>query len=164
MFRIMAIDPGTFKIGIAIIDYCRRKSVRVVYAESIYLSVNQTKGLKILEAILRILFFVNIYNPQQVIIETVFIGDKKSLLVLEFFRGGVSSYILESGYKSIHFAPTLTKKIVTGNGHSTKEDLRNILSMFLGLKKEYLSEDMSDAIALSFSYILLFDFYFTLKI
>ena len=155
----MAIDPGSNKIGISIVECCVLKKIRIIYSESVFLDMGQLKDKKLLELINRVIYVAQIYNQCSVIIETVFIEDNKSLLTLELYRGGIVSFLFSFGFKVIHFAPTLMKKIVTGNGHSIKCRVGQVVCSFFQILKA-IPEDMIDSISLNIAYSFFLNFYF----
>ena len=87
------------------------------------------------------------YRPQEMAIEDVFFAKNvKSALKIGHARGAVLVAAVESDVKIFEYSPLEIKKSVVGYGRATKEQVRSMVQVILGLKT-HPGLDTSDALA-----------------
>jgi crossover junction endodeoxyribonuclease RuvC len=87
------------------------------------------------------------YRPDEMAIEDVFFAKNvKSAMKIGHARGAVLIAAVQCGVKIYEYSPLEIKKSVVGYGRASKEQVRSMVNIILGLNKlERL--DISDALA-----------------
>jgi len=148
---ILGIDPGTQNLGYGIIQTLNGK-IKILEAGVIKFPDRElhnalTSFPKEFDEILT-RFTVNV-----VAIETVFFSkNPQSIIKLAQFRGGLLFYFLNKFKKVAEYSPLEIKKALTGNGKSTKEQVRFMVQRILNIKNEIKPLDISDALAVAITH------------
>jgi Holliday junction resolvasome RuvABC endonuclease subunit len=151
--RILAIDPGTRLMGVALLEKGQLvyHSVKVVKKGG---SPNQTLQ-NARKAVLRL---ISDLRPDMLVVEKAFFAKSKNVLLLNVFVDEIKAIARRKGIKIVSFSPSTVKKFICGNGWAEKKDVaRAIVSKFPELKvyltqdrawKERFHQNMFDAVAL----------------
>ncbi len=148
--RILAIDPGFERLGIAVIE---RKN-RSVKEELIYSSCFKTSAkLSISERFFligqEVASKIKKFRPDVLAIETIFLTSNQKTAIAVAEARGVVIYECERAHlKIFEYSPLQIKQAVTGYGAATKEQVAKMvknLIFYVGQKK---SDDEIDAIAI----------------
>jgi crossover junction endodeoxyribonuclease RuvC len=122
--RILAVDPGTKQIGIAIlagtnlIFYCV-KTVR-----------DRSTARKILEQVATIAReMIAAYNPDYLAIEKMFIIQKSAAL-LSLAAEEMKSVARSCSLPVYEYAPTSIRKFICQNGGATKRDVAKVIAKY----------------------------------
>lgn len=147
--RIIGIDPGTAVTGIGIVEY-NNKDFRLIHFDTI--NLNQKKSIP---ERLKIIYdgclsCIMKYKPDEFAIETAFYGKNiQSTLKLGQARGVAIIAALNSNLKISEYSPREVKKSVTGNGASSKEQVKYMVNCILSTGKMEIPVDSSDALAIA---------------
>jgi len=148
---ILGIDPGTQNLGYGVIQKVGGK-VKILEAGVIKFpdrelnNALRTFPKEFDEMFLR-------WKIDEVAIETVFFSkNPKSIIKLAQFRGGLLFYFLSKLEKIAEYSPLEIKKALTGNGKSTKEQVKFMVKIILNIKNEIKSLDISDALAVAITH------------
>jgi crossover junction endodeoxyribonuclease RuvC len=145
--RILGVDAGTQKIGLAVVENGKLIDSREV---NLGAGVMQKRLKRLREAVDAI---VKAHNPQAIALEDGFSGGYATatkatamaravvLLVAEDYRLQVTTYL-----------PTDIKKQVAGKGNATKDDMRQAVKVITGRACTDKEEDEADAIAIAYTH------------
>lgn len=147
--RVLGIDPGSITTGFGCVDYKNSRGVLV------------TSGIirpkpKLIELRLKCIFeelrnVIEYTKPELIAIEKVFFAKNVlSAIVLGEARGVALCAAAMSDISIREISPNEVKSVVTGNGKAQKEQVQHMVSILIG-KKDFLSSDESDAIAIAYS-------------
>ena len=148
--RILGIDPGLHRTGYAVLDRSSsgpvlreggivRSTVALSLAERVY---EISTGLKeVLEQ----------YQPGVMAIEQVFSTGRypKSALLMAHARGTILVAAAECRMTITHYTPTQIKKLLTGNGRASKEQIQRALQSELRMEQPLEPNDVADALAVA---------------
>ncbi|MCY4644889.1 MAG: crossover junction endodeoxyribonuclease RuvC [Bacteriovoracales bacterium] len=153
--RILALDPGSRKIGYAFVDVEGKRSF---YVESGVLDYSKMSHyFDRLPKITRELTAMSeAFSPDEIALEAlIYAKSPSSLIKLAQARGAIIASFAHEKYrgKIFEYAPNLVKTAVTGHGHATKEGIQKAVSLILG-KRDYATSDESDALAIALCHIL----------
>lgn len=151
---IWGVDPGTKSLGFAVAQLEEQDIFKLLrfgniiaeekhFSDRIY-SIGQDLDQLLWK-----------YPPSVICLEDVFAGKNiQSLIRLSHIRG--VCYYLAKKHKAnvVEFAPKKLKKSITGNGNSSKEQMAHFLAAELKLSLEFHKLDATDALAMSYYYIL----------
>lgn len=160
--RILGIDPGYERLGIAVLEklhYAKtpRDKEKVIFSECFKTSAKLefSERLKLIgEEIIKI---IKKYKPEILSIETLFLNtNQKTAMRVAEARGVVIYEAANAGMKVFEATPLQIKIAVTGYGKATKEQMVKMVKMLVNVDKlkthateRQASDDELDAIAIA---------------
>jgi crossover junction endodeoxyribonuclease RuvC len=157
--RIFGIDPGSRITGFGILELprgivslkrIRLVAVGVIRAKASLPHSERTGHLH--EALHQL---ASQYKPEICVIERAFTGiNPHSALRLGETRGAVISAVRRLSIEVAEITPTEVKKIITGQGHASKEQVALAIKYLLNYERGELPHDATDAVAIGLSYSL----------
>lgn len=155
--RIISIDPGYERLGIAIIEKINNAKDTLVHSECFKTSpsLSQAERLSLIQ--LRIEFLLKNYTPSELAIETLFFsGNQKTGLKVAEARGVIISVCKTFGLDVYEYGPGQIKLAVTGYGKSDKNSVIKIIPHLISIPKKKLMnivyDDEYDAIAVGITH------------
>lgn len=145
---ILGIDPGTARIGYALLKKENIDNVSVVdYGCLEILNETQTNRLKHISDFISGL--ISKYHPEILSIERLFFTQNaKTALSVAEARGVIINTAASLNLEVLEFTPLEVKLAVTGYGKAQKREIQKIICRILNLKKIPQPDDASDAIAI----------------
>ncbi|MGZ3774682.1 MAG: crossover junction endodeoxyribonuclease RuvC [Pseudobdellovibrionaceae bacterium] len=145
---ILGVDPGSRITGFGVVRVTQGKIEHVNHGV-ILLDPAQAFALRMKELGEAFREVMEKYQPQQVIIEKIFLGKNADSAFKLGHARGVVMYEAGLGCAEVYeYATRVVKKGVTGNGGSSKEDVQAILKAVLNIKV-INRIDASDALAMA---------------
>jgi len=148
---ILGIDPGTRKMGYALISLEKGKIALIeaglikIKAEDLQFQIPQ-----MVEAFEHI--FKN-FSIDEVAIEDIFYAhNPKTTIKLAQFRGAIMLMLLQQFGQFSEYTALQVKQALTGNGKATKEQVAFMAKRLLNIKKEIKPLDITDAIAVAITH------------
>jgi crossover junction endodeoxyribonuclease RuvC len=150
--RIIAVDPGYDRLGIAILE--KKDKEKVIFSECFETSKNDLFENRLFAVGTRFLDLIEMYKPDAVVIEGLFFSkNAKTALKVSEVRGVLIFQAVKSELKVYEFTPNQIKTAVTGYGLAKKNDVYFMVSKIL--KDDSLinkRDDEIDAIAVGLTY------------
>ncbi len=148
--KIISIDPGFERIGIAILEKvsgnekeellysnCFKTSAKIPFHDRLLLIGQEVKKI------------IKQYNPKILAIEKLyFTTNQKTVMGVSEARGVIIYSAKESGLSVFEYTPPQIKIAVTGYGKSDKNMVMSMVPKLIKIKKEIKSDDELDAIAI----------------
>ena len=148
--RILGIDPGYGRLGLAIIDAEKGKKEILAHSECFETNKNLTQAERLNLVSEKIKSVIDKYSPQIAGIETLlFSKNKKTALGVAEARGVILELLVGKKIPFKEYNPGSIKAAVTGSGKSDKEQVRKMLEIILGRKFEKTKDDECDAVAVA---------------
>ena len=143
---VLGVDPGSLVTGYGLLE---KKGNRITCVH--FGAITSERHVPFYERIHKIfrsmVEIMEHYRPQEMAIEDVFFAKNvKSAMKIGHARGAVLVAAVESDVKIYEYAPLEIKKSVVGYGRATKEQVRSMVQVILGLKT-HPGFDTSDALA-----------------
>jgi len=148
--RYLGIDPGLNRTGYALLERSPRGPVLReggVIRSTAKLSLAQRvyeigKGIRVV---------IEEFRPQVVAIEQVFsLGrNPKTALLMAHARGAILMTAAENQLPVVHYTPTQIKRLITGNGRASKQQIQYAIKRELGLNELPEPNDVADAFAVA---------------
>lgn len=149
--RILGIDPGYERLGIAVLEKnigenkecvlyseCFKTSSKLEFTERLLLIGQKTKEI------------IKNYGPDIISIETLFLNtNQKTVMRVAEARGVVIYEAINSGLKVFEASPPQIKMATTGYGAATKEQIIKMVKLLVTIDKSKKSDDELDAIAIA---------------
>ena len=150
--KIIAIDPGYERMGVAIIEKNGPKE-ELVFSEcfkTLAKEKHETRLRQIGEEISRL---IKKYQPTALAIETLFFQTNvKTAMKVSEARGVILYESARSDLMIKEFSPLQIKVAVTGYGKSDKEQVISMVKRLIEIKKTPKHDDEYDAIAVGLTY------------
>lgn len=146
--RIISIDPGYERVGIAVLEKAGGAEETLVFSEcfktSAKISHEERLGL-IANEISKI---IHEFAPEALAIEKLFFNtNQKTAISVAEARGVILSKAAEHGLKVFEYGPGEIKVAVTGYGKSDKVQVTMMVGKLIHIDKEIKYDDEYDAIA-----------------
>jgi crossover junction endodeoxyribonuclease RuvC len=145
--RILAIDPGYARLGVAILEGNPSRPTLVMSE-----CVEPAKGAledQLAHIATRVSEVIKSYAPEALAIETLFFNmNKKTAIGVAQARGTVLSIAGQAHLPVIECSPQQIKLAVTGHGGADKRAVANMIPKLLVLPLKKRRDDELDAIAL----------------
>ncbi len=150
--RILGIDPGFERVGIAIVDKnketqnkecliysnCLKTSAQLPFYERIKIIGNEIKTI------------IDKYNPEILSIETLlFNNNQKTAMKVAEARGVVIYEAIQKNLEICEYTPLQIKIAVAGYGRADKKQVTSMVNQLVKIEKQIKYDDEIDAIAIS---------------
>ena len=153
--KIISIDPGYERVGIAILEKNPGdKKETVVYSECFKTSAKlpfQERLLLIGEHLEKI---IKKYEPKNMAIEKLFFeNNQKTAMGVSEARGAMIYICKKNKINVFEYTPLQIKSAVTGYGKADKGMVMDMVPKLVFMKKETKSDDELDAVAIGITCI-----------
>jgi crossover junction endodeoxyribonuclease RuvC len=147
--KILGIDPGYERLGIAILEKnigdkketvlyseCFKTSPKLEFADRLVLIGDKLKQI------------IKKYKPEVLSIETLFLTTNQKTVMKVAEARGVAIYQAKiAGLKIFEASPLSIKVAITSYGKATKEQVMKMVKILVPIEKSKTSDDELDAIA-----------------
>jgi len=150
--KVIAIDPGYERMGVAIIEKEKGKE-NLLFSECFKTSskLPHEERLKLIGQEIESL--IKKYKPEAMAIETLFFKTNQKTAMHVSEARGVMLYVASTlGLSVKEFSPMAIKIAVTGYGNSDKEQVTLMVQKLIKIEKEIKYDDEYDAIAVGLTY------------
>ena len=148
--RYLGIDPGLNRTGYALLERSARGPVLReggVIRSSRDLSLAQ----RVHEIAAGVREVIEEFQPTVMVVEQVFstVKHPKSALMMAHARGAMLAAAVELEVDVVHYTPTQVKKLLTGSGRASKEQMQHAIKTELHLDQLPEPHDVADAFAIA---------------
>jgi len=145
--RLLAIDPGYDRCGIAIIE--GGPSPVVVYSTCIITNKKDAHELRLAFIYRELEQYLKTWAPEALAIETLFFSvNKKTAIKVAEARGMILLFTGMHRLPLVELSPQEVKLAMTGVGNATKEQVQKMVGLTLKIDMTKKIDDEIDAIAL----------------
>ena len=154
--RILGVDPGTLFMGYAILDTEGNKVSLVDFG---VLDVHKLDGQypRLQKEFFFLQELIDRYHPTELAIETQFVDKNPQTMIKIVHAQGVAiAAALSRDIPVNEYSPMKIKMAITGNGHSSKEQVAGMLQRFLKISDEDMPKklDATDALGIAYCHFL----------
>ncbi len=147
--RILGIDPGYGRLGIAVIE-SENKKLKLVHSECFETGNSFSHPTRLGLVLKKINEIIKEFKPDKIAIETlIFSKNVKTALKVAEVRGIILGVASARGIEICEYHPNSIKIAVTGYGKSDKKQIIFMIEQILKTKKEIKYDDEYDAIAVA---------------
>jgi crossover junction endodeoxyribonuclease RuvC len=148
--RILGIDPGYDRLGIAVIDKPLKGKEVVVYSSCFQTSSKDTIYERFNHIGAEVARVVEEFQPTHMAIETLFMStNQKTGMRVSEARGIIIHEVAKRNISIHEYSPGQIKMAVTGDGTSDKARMIRMLHMLVSLPSKKTPDDEYDAIAVA---------------
>jgi len=145
--RILGIDPGYERLGIAIIEKRENKDF-LVYSECFQTSKEKPFHERLLLLGNKMEDIIKTYKPDVLSIETLmFNTNQKTVMKVAETRGVILFQAIKNSLEVFEFNPLQIKIAITGYGRSDKSQVTEMVKRLVKIEKKGAKDDEYDAIA-----------------
>ena len=154
--RILGVDPGTLFMGYALLDTEGNKVSLVDFG---VLDVHKLDGQypRLQKEFFFLQELIDKYRPTELAIETQFVDKNPQTMIKIVHAQGVAiAAALSRDIPVNEYSPMKIKMAITGNGHSSKEQVAGMLQRFLKISDEQMPQklDATDALGIAYCHFL----------
>lgn len=146
----LGIDPGLNRTGYAVV---RRTRSQPVLLEGGVVKTTRTDELvqRVHEIGQGIREVIEEHRPNAIAIEQVFsmARNPKTAVLMAHARGAILFAAAEAGLPVVHYTPRQVKKLLTGSGNASKEQVQLAVQREFGLQQLLEPNDVADASAIA---------------
>jgi crossover junction endodeoxyribonuclease RuvC len=146
----LGVDPGLCRTGYAVLQ--RGIKGPILREGGV---IRSTPKLSLAERVLEIgqglLEVLKEFQPQVMAIEQVFSSGEfpKTAILMAHARGAILFAAAQSGVSVVDYAPRQIKRMLTGSGKASKEQIQHAVKNELGLTDVLKPNDVADAFAVA---------------
>ncbi|MEN9621624.1 MAG: crossover junction endodeoxyribonuclease RuvC, crossover junction endodeoxyribonuclease RuvC [Candidatus Parcubacteria bacterium] len=146
--RIISIDPGYERLGIAVIEKELRSKEVLVYSDCFRTSKNLPHHERLGLIGNEIKKIIEEHNPSALALENLFFSNnQKTAITVAEARGVILYQAATHNLPVYEYGPGQIKVAVTGYGKSDKDQIISMIPRLIKLTKEIKHDDEYDAIA-----------------
>ncbi|PIQ68729.1 MAG: crossover junction endodeoxyribonuclease RuvC [Candidatus Taylorbacteria bacterium CG11_big_fil_rev_8_21_14_0_20_46_11] len=146
--RILAIDPGYERLGVAILEKLPRQKETVVYSACIRTKKTTPHAYRLLEISEAVIKVIEKFKPEALAIETLFLhSNQKTVMAVSEARGAILVSASKMGLTIHEYTPLQIKIAVTGYGRGDKTQIISMVQKLISLPLGKRLDDEYDAIA-----------------
>ncbi len=150
--RIIAIDPGYARFGIAILEKQKGKEA-LIYSDCFETEKTETKPTRLLSIKKRLVGLLEKYHPEELATEKLYFSkNAKTALSVAESRGIIIGEASSRKIPVFEYNPAEIKIAVTGYGLSGKRQVQDMVCRLLALQKKDRLDDEYDAIAIGLAH------------
>ncbi|MEK7606463.1 MAG: crossover junction endodeoxyribonuclease RuvC [Patescibacteria group bacterium] len=149
MIRVLGIDPGYDRLGIAILEGTRETHA-LLHSECFETGKNLPFAERLHAGIERIVSVIDQFSPDVIALETLFFSNnQKTAMHVAEVRGALLYVAQNANCQIQEFAPQQVKSAVAGSGRGSKEDVAAMLHHLIEIPDKKMRDDEYDAIAVA---------------
>ncbi len=156
--RVLAIDPGYERLGIAVLEKFsgNKNKEYVVFSECFRTSQKSSFEERLLAVGLEVEKMIEEYKPTALVIENLFlINNQKTAMRVSEVRGAILYVCKKNKLEIKELTPLQIKMAVTGNGKSAKDQVIKMVKLLVSNPKANVLDDEYDAIAAGLAFFAL---------
>lgn len=158
--RIISIDPGYEKLGIAIIEKELQGREKILFSECFKTDKKLSHEKRLFLAGTEIEKIIEEYAPKYLAIENLFINtNQKTAMKVSEMRGVILYLAEKNNLEVAEYTPPQIKLAVTGSGNADKKAIIKMLPMLVKIEKIIKEDDEYDAIAVGLTFFAIKKFF-----
>ncbi len=151
--RIISIDPGYERLGVAIIDKEKNKKETLLFSECFKTSAKLPHHERLSLIGGRIKEVIKKWKPEQLATEKLFFsGNQKTAMLVAEARGVILYAGSSSGLEIFEYTPNEIKIAITGYGKAQKNQMIDMVRKLIVVDSDRKSDDEFDAIAIGLTH------------
>ncbi len=151
--RILGIDPGTARTGYGVVDVLDSGVKSVAYG-CICTEKGTAKEKRLQTLHEKVSELMTIHHPDVMAQELLFFSkNSKTAMVVGEARGVILLAAAQSNVPVCEYTPLQVKGSLSGYGRSSKDEVREMVKLHLGLSAIRSTDDAADALAVALCHL-----------
>ena len=147
--KIISIDPGYERVGIAILEKIQGGKEMLLYSDCFKTLPKKKMEERIFEIGTEVARVIKKYNPEKLAIEKLYFeNNQKTAMGVSEARGVIIYEGMRKDLEILEYTPLQIKVAVTGYGKSDKRAVMDMVSKLIVLPQKKMIDDEYDAIAI----------------
>jgi len=152
--KILGIDPGTARMGCAILDISRPSKPKLLHSTVLITTVDMETPDRLAKLFREIVHIIDNHKPDIMVIEQLFFNtNAKTAINVGQARGISLLAAATNNMKVFEYTALQAKLVLTGYGRADKKDMQNSVQKQLSLKDIIKSDDENDAVAMALCHL-----------
>ncbi|MDP2650362.1 MAG: crossover junction endodeoxyribonuclease RuvC [bacterium] len=149
MMRILGIDPGYERLGIAVVE--KENGIdALIFSECYKTPADLSFPERLHRVGTEVAAIIKKHKPEHLAIENLFFNtNQKTAMHIAEVRGAILYIAMENGLGVFQYTPPQIKAAVAGSGRGSKKDVTAMLGHLIRIDKEIRHDDEYDAIAVA---------------
>jgi crossover junction endodeoxyribonuclease RuvC len=150
--KILGIDPGSTRVGWAVIEIQHNKPVPLAY-DCIMAEEIKDEEKRLLRVYQKITEIIKMYVPDELAIESLFFtSNAKTAISVAQSRGTILLAAAQQNIRVVSYTPTAIKQCIAGNGKADKRQVQKMVGITLHLPRLPSPDDTVDALAIALTH------------
>ena len=150
MIRILGIDPGFERLGIAVLNKEKQNKEQVIFSECFKTSAKLDFSDRLSLIGTEVKKIIKEYKPEILAIETLCLNTNQKTVMRVAEARGVAIYeASQAGLKIFEASPPQIKTATAGYGKANKEQIMKMVKILVKIDENKTSDDELDAIAIA---------------
>lgn len=146
--RIIAIDPGYERVGIAVIEKTPKAKEQLLYSDCFKTPAKLPFYERLVLIGNEIERLIKEFSPTVIAVETLFFAsNQKTAMQVSEARGVIIYTAKKLGLDVFEYSPLQIKMAITGDGRSDKRNIIFMVPKLIKIEKEIQHDDEYDAVA-----------------
>ncbi len=152
--KILGIDPGLIKTGYGVIEAAGSDDLEYIEAGVIKTSSEAGISKRVSDIYQNISDIIKEHKPAVLVLEKLYSNYKHPVtsILMGHARGVVCLACGVNEICLVNYSATRIKKVITGNGRASKQQMQRVVKNLLKLKESPKHFDVTDALAMAISY------------
>ena len=152
--RVLAIDPGTREMGVALLE----AGQLLYHGVKVFPTQDRSARDRLTRAVTSVQRMIVDFKPSVLVIEKTFFAANRNVALLNVLADEICLIARRDGLCVLRFAPSTVKKRIAGTGRASKMDVAKVvvarfpeLTVYLGQRRKWQEDfhgNMFDAVAL----------------
>lgn len=152
--RILGIDPGTGRMGWAVVEGNRAQQT-LVACGCVETKPNDNPSKRLVELYLALKKLIEEYQPEVAAVEDLFyFKNAKTVIGVAEARGMVVTLCALKGMEVCDYTPLQVKQTITGYGRAEKHQVELMVKAMLKIKGKITPDDAADAVAVGLTHLI----------
>lgn len=151
--RIISIDPGYERLGIAVLEKEKGGKEKLIFSECFKTKSSLPHDQRLALIGNRIKEVIKKYKPEQLATEKLFFsGNQKTAMLVAEARGVILYVGSDNNLEIFEYTPNSVKIAITGYGRSEKRQMIDMVKKLILVTSKTNSDDEFDAIAIGLTH------------
>ena len=152
--RVLGVDPGLARLGLAVVDGNGRKA-DLIWAGAIDTTSGSEESERLLKLFVAVRDAIATHRPSSMAVERVaWNKNHVSALTVARATGAIMVSAADAGLSVAEYGPNEVKMAVTGMGNADKAQVRSALVKVHGLRDVPTQADAADAVAVALTHLV----------
>jgi crossover junction endodeoxyribonuclease RuvC len=148
--RVLGIDPGYERMGIAVVERLPHTKDVLVYSSCVRTRTTAPFEKRLHQIGSAFEECLNTYRPHAVALETLYLtNNHRTAMRVSEARGVLLFVASQHNLPIFEYTPPQIKVAISGSGRGNKQDIQKMIPRLLALKKAPRLDDEYDAIAIA---------------
>lgn len=153
--KIISIDPGYDRIGIALLEksISTKNKESLIYSECFSTPVKDDFTKRLFAIGQEVEKLIKKHKPTTMVIESLFFNNnQKTVMLVSEVKGIIKYLALKNKLAVFEYTPLQIKTAITSYGRSDKQQITAMVKNLISIKKKIKYDDEYDAIAIGLTY------------